>query len=113
MRYSVVLSALSLTLFTLSAQAEVTVCKMGAAVRRVEVRYEAPDAARGCSVVYHKDSENPGNEQLLWQYKFDGSQCAVKAEEFVRKLGGWGWQCKAEEASAVAVLGTPRDLIKS
>jgi hypothetical protein len=44
-------------------------------------------------VHYYKDTEMPGEQQVLWTAENDASYCESKAMELVTKLEGWGWDC--------------------
>ena len=67
-------------------------CTYGDMQRRVEIVTE-PGLEVPCSVHYFKDTEAPGEQQVLWSAENDGSYCRSKAMEFVAKLEGWGWDC--------------------
>lgn len=67
-------------------------CSYGEMVRRVEVAHE-PGVEVPCSVHYYKDTEMPGEQQVLWSADSDATYCAQKAKELVAKLEGWGWDC--------------------
>jgi len=67
-------------------------CTYGDMLRRVEIAHE-PGVEVPCSVHYYKDTEMPGEQQVLWSADSDANYCAEKAAEFVAKLEGWGWDC--------------------
>lgn len=67
-------------------------CTYGELQRRVEI-YTEPGVAVPCEVHYYKDTEAPGEPQVLWSAGNDASYCASKTTEFVAKLEGWGWNC--------------------
>ena len=67
-------------------------CSYGELQRRVEI-YSEPGQAVPCEVHYFKDTEAPGESQVLWSATNDASYCAAKTSEFVAKLEGWGWTC--------------------
>ena len=91
---------LSGVIFSASALAEVTVCKMNAVQRRVEVAQLQGDAGSGCEVRYYKDTEQPeAGAKVLWAYKVETTQCKEKADGFVQKLGTMGYSCAAETAA--------------
>ena len=50
----------------------------------------------GCSGLagYYKDSEAPGERQVLWTADNESGYCESKTEEFIDKLEGWGWSCE-------------------
>ncbi len=80
-------------------------CMYGEMQRRVEIMTE-PGLEVPCSVHYFKDTEAPGEQQVLWSAENDGSYCRTKAMEFVAKLEGWGWDCgrNVEAATEEEVL---------
>ena len=67
-------------------------CTYGDMQRRVEIASE-PGVEVPCSVHYYKDTEAPGEQQVLWSAERDPTYCRTKAAEFVAKLEGWGWDC--------------------
>ena len=75
-------------------------CSYGEMVRRVEVAHE-PGVEVPCSVHYYKDTEMPGEQQVLWSADSDATYCARKAKELVAKLEGWGWDCGREREIAI------------
>lgn len=75
-------------------------CTFGDMQRRVEIVTE-PGVEVPCSVHYFKDTEAPGEQQVLWSAENDGSYCRTKAMEFVAKLEGWGWDCGGEAEAAI------------
>ena len=75
-------------------------CSYGEMVRRVEVAHE-PGVEVPCSVHYYKDTEMPGEQQVLWSADSDATYCAQKAKELVAKLEGWGWDCGRESEISI------------
>lgn len=67
-------------------------CTQGDLVRRVEIFYET-GVKVPCEVHYYKDTEAPGERQVLWRALNQEGYCEQKTEEFVTRLGGWGWEC--------------------
>ena len=61
---------------------------------RVEI-YTEPGKTVPCEVHYFKDTEAPGESEVLWSAEAQAGFCEQKAAEFVAKLQGWGWQCGA------------------
>ena len=93
------LSTLLLTMIpalALTQEAE-TRCTYGDNVRRVVIMSE-PGVSVPCEVHYYKDTEAPGEDQVLWSASSQEGYCEEKASEFVAKLEGWGWSCGAGEA---------------
>lgn len=73
-------------------------CSYGDLQRRVEILTE-PGVAVPCQVHYYKDSEAPGERQVLWNAATEAGYCERKAAEFIAKLEGWGWTCAAGDAA--------------
>ena len=67
-------------------------CSYGDMQRRVEIVSE-PGVEVPCSVHYFKDTEMPGEQQVLWSANNDATYCRSKAMELVAKLENWGWDC--------------------
>ena len=72
-------------------------CTHGDLVRRVEI-YAEPGVTVPCEVHYFKDTEAPGESQVLWSASSEAGYCEARAGEFVAKLEGWGWDCSASAA---------------
>ena len=69
-------------------------CTYGDLVRRVEI-FTEPGVTVPCEVHYYKDTEAPGETQVLWSAQSEASYCESQAQAFVAKLEGWGWSCSA------------------
>ena len=67
-------------------------CSFDGNQRRIEILTE-PGVAVPCEVHYFKDTEMPGESQVLWTATTEAGYCESKAEEFVAKLREWGWDC--------------------
>lgn len=67
-------------------------CTFGELTRRVEI-FSEPGVAVPCEVHYYKDTEAPGERQVLWQAQNDAAYCASKAQDFIVKLNDMGWDC--------------------
>lgn len=65
--------------------------------RRIEILTE-PGVTVPCEVHYYKDSEMPGEKQVLWTATTEEGYCESKTQEFVAKLQEWGWNCGASAA---------------
>lgn len=78
-------------------------CTYGEMQRRVEVAHE-PGVEVPCSVHYFKDTEMPGEQQVLWSAQNDSAYCQDKATEFVAKLEGWGWDCGSDIDAVVEAV---------
>lgn len=87
-----VLMATLLPAVAIAQDSEKYKCTYGDMQRRVEIAHE-PGVEVPCSVHYFKDTELPGEQQVLWSADSDPAYCQNKAVEFVAKLEGWGWDC--------------------
>jgi len=87
-----VLIATVLPAVTLAQDSGKFQCTYGDMQRRVEIMHE-PGVEVPCSVHYFKDTEAPGEQQVLWSAENDASYCRDKALELISKLEGWGWEC--------------------
>lgn len=67
-------------------------CTHGDLQRRVETLYET-GMTLPCEVHYYKDSEAPGEVQVLWRAMNEAGYCERKAQEFIAQLEEWGWNC--------------------
>ena len=77
-------------------------CTYGDLQRRVEIFYEA-GVTVPCEVHYYKDTEAPGEQQVLWRALNETGYCERKTEELIAKLQGWGWTCgNADDAGLKA-----------
>jgi hypothetical protein len=61
----------------------------------VEIIYET-GVAVPCEVHYHKDTEAPGERQVLWSAYNESGYCERKTREFIAQLEGWGWECEQD-----------------
>lgn len=71
-------------------------CSYGELQRRVEILTET-GASVPCEVHYHKDSEAPGDRQVLWRASNELGYCERKTEEFIAKLQDMGWKCGKDD----------------
>ena len=67
-------------------------CSIDEVTRRVEVLSE-PGVSVPCEVHYYKDTEMPGEDQVLWSAQNEEGYCEARAAEFVAQLEGMGWTC--------------------
>ena len=74
-------------------------CLMNDLTRRVEVFYETGISVP-CEVHYYKDTEAPGERQVLWRAMNEEGYCESQAAAFIDKLEGMGWSCDAAQSSA-------------
>ncbi len=70
--------------------------------RRVEILYET-GMTLPCEVHYYKDTEAPGDKQVLWRAMNEANYCEQKAEEFIVKLQDLGWSCGQNQAAGTPV----------
>jgi len=82
------------------------VCTMDGMQRRVVILTE-PGVTVPCQVQYHKDTEAPGQAQVLWTAATQADYCDRKAREFVEELEGWGWSCAAGDSSFTELTEEP------
>jgi hypothetical protein len=82
-------------------------CSHGDLKRRVEIVYET-GVTVPCEVHYYKDTEAPGERQVLWRALQQEGYCEEKTREFVTKLGSWGWTCE-QAASAAPQEAAPAE----
>jgi len=69
-------------------------CALDEVSRRVEVFYETGTTVP-CEVHYFKDTEMPGERQVLWRAQNEEGYCEARAAEFVENLRAMGWTCWA------------------
>jgi len=77
-------------------------CTMGELTRRVEIVSE-PGVSVPCEVHYYKDSEAPGEHQVLWRALQEEGYCEAKTNDFIASLGEMGWDCSAATATEMQV----------
>ncbi len=75
-------------------EAKELVCKNGSNVRKVKLGYADIKTGSDCKVSYLKETEQPGEEKVLWNARNDGKFCQQQAQGFVDKLKGQGWNCE-------------------
>jgi hypothetical protein len=71
-------------------------CTYGDLQRRVEILYET-GMTLPCEVHYYKDTEAPGERQVLWRAMNESGYCEQKAQEFVAKFEESGWTCSQND----------------
>ena len=76
-------------------------CSLDELTRRVEIFYET-GVTVPCEVHYYKDTEMPGERQVLWRAANEEGYCEARAAEFVAKLEGMGWTCREGAAAPAA-----------
>lgn len=106
----VVISATMLPFASLAQDQNVYQCSQGDLQRRVEIVYET-GVTVPCEVHYYKDTEAPGERQVLWRAQKQEGYCEQKTQEFIRQLAGWGWNC--EQAAASEEVAEPEEADES
>lgn len=77
------------------AQSDTTfTCSHNDATRTITINYPTTEPTP-CSVNYQKD----GASQTLWEAQNSEGYCEEKANAFVEKQRGWGWECTSEETA--------------
>ena len=94
----VVITATLLPFASLAQDQNIYQCSQGDLQRRVEIGYET-GVTVPCEVHYYKDTEAPGERQVLWRAQKQEGYCEQKTQEFIRQLAGWGWNCAQGAAS--------------
>jgi hypothetical protein len=113
MRHTTLISFLFLALPGLAlAQGAETQCTYGDMVRRIVIMTE-PGVSVPCEVHYFKDTEAPGEDQVLWSASQQAGYCEEKAAGLVAKLEGWGWDCGATDPAAPAAPAVPAESAES
>lgn len=81
---------------TASPNSKETTCSNGQGsnqlVRKVWITY-GNDEGNDCKVHYAKETEEPGQKQVLWKSQHNSDYCQEKAQHMIDKLKGWGWSC--------------------
>lgn len=67
-------------------------CTHGELQRRVEIIYET-GVQVPCEVHYYKDTEAPGESEVLWRALNEAGYCEARTTEFIGRLEGMGWSC--------------------
>lgn len=86
---------------TLAQSSQNYLCNYGDLQRRVEILYET-GGTLPCEVHYYKDSEAPGEMQVLWRAMNEAGYCEAKTLDFVTKLKALGWSCEANDDAAIS-----------
>ena len=84
-------------------------CTYGDLTRRVEIVYET-GVRVPCEVHYYKDTEAPGDMQVLWRALNEAGYCEARTQEFIAKLEAMGWDCGASAAEAMPQESEPADV---
>ena len=73
-------------------------CQREGDQRSVAVEYSMGDGAKSCSVMYAKQSQ-PAKE--LWHYQAHTEMCDSQAQQFLKKLEGFGLTCSTAAKTAM------------
>ena len=102
----VVITATMLPFASLAQDQNIYQCSQGDLQRRVEIVYET-GVTVPCEVHYYKDTEAPGEKQVLWRAMNEASYCEDKAEAFIVKLQDLGWSCGENQAAGTPAAPEP------
>jgi len=104
-KLTVVCIAISFGLLVGNAVADETyTCTHGTQERVITIVYQDQAAKVPCEVQYQKN----GTTETLWTAQNEVGYCERKAEEFVEKQRGWGWDC-AMAGAAMADEGMKQE----
>ena len=67
-----------------------TLCERGGLQREIRVRYDPQISETACHVRYRKG----WIRRTLWRAEYDVSSCFHQAGDLVKRLRGWGWECR-------------------
>jgi len=95
------LGLLAMPLISVAQSDDAYECQLGNSSRRVVIEREG-SAPVPCVVAYFKDTEAPGEREVLWSAENDPGYCTERATEFVARLEGLGWQCSMAGAQREA-----------
>ena len=76
-------------------------CTFGDLQRRVEILYET-GVTVPFEVHYFKDTEAPGEPQVLWRAINESGYCERKTQEFVARLEESGWSCTQNDDAGMS-----------
>lgn len=80
-------------------------CALDSMQRRVVIFYET-GVTVPCEVHYFKDTEAPGETQVLWRALNEAGYCERMADNFVGKLRELGWSCEQSSGTAAEAPAT-------
>jgi hypothetical protein len=109
MRHTIPISILLVTLPAIAlAQAGETQCTYGDLVRRIVIMTE-PGVSVPCEVHYFKDTEAPGEDEVLWRATRQAGYCEENAAGLVAGLEQSGWDCRPTDPAAPAAPARPAE----
>lgn len=91
-KYTLVFLAVLVPGLALGQTSSAYQCSLDDMQRRIEI-FTEPGVTVPCEVHYYKDTEAPGDNQVLWRATTEAGFCEAKAEEFAEQLREWGWDC--------------------
>ena len=80
-------------------------CALDNLQRRIVIFYET-GVTVPCEVHYFKDTEAPGETQVLWRALNEAGYCERMADNFVGKLRDLGWSCEQGSGTAAEAPAT-------
>ena len=80
-------------------------CALDDLQRRVVIFYET-GVTVPCEVHYFKDTEAPGETQVLWRALNEAGYCERMADNFVGKLRDLGWSCEQGSGATTEAAAT-------
>lgn len=83
-------------------------CTLGDLTRSVEIIYET-GVTVPCEVHYVKETEAPGERQVLWRAVNEEGFCEARTAAFIAKLSSMGWNCGAAAIEEETGMGDPLD----
>ncbi len=86
-------------------------CSLDDMQRRIEILTE-PGVTVPCAVHYYKDTEMPGETEVLWTATTEAGFCESKTEAFVAKLRDTGWQCTPQGAAKPEPIADDTDALE-
>jgi len=101
-----VLIALAVPSLALAQDAGKYRCTQGDMVRRVEILTE-PGVVVPCEVHYYRDTEAPGQQQVLWTAQNQAGYCEAKVDGFLAMLEGYGWDCGRGDSDEAEAMPAP------
>ncbi|HSG59091.1 MAG TPA: hypothetical protein VLA06_06145 [Woeseiaceae bacterium] len=101
--YPLMLVALCVPSLALAQDAGEYRCTYGDMLRRVEILTE-PGVTVPCEVHYYKDTEAPGEKQVLWSAQSQAGYCEEKVDGLLARLEGYGWDCGRVEGAEAESL---------
>ena len=104
-----VIAAAILPVTSLAQDQNNYLCSQGDLQRRVEIVYET-GVTVPCEVHYYKDTEAPGERQVLWRAMSQEGYCEQKTREFVTQLAAWGWKCTQSTGAAADEVLEPDEI---